>query len=123
MNDTKRSALIARLESGIAKHKAAVAACAADDRADEAVFAKIQMNVYDIFLTVFSAGIRSAGDDDEKLCQFFLARLDQIPQSWQASLSAATEHGNTEKAHIEQLKLDTAGEIRQIFSEIWEDAQ
>lgn len=119
MNDTKRSALIACLESGIAKHRAAVAACTADDRADEAVFAKIQMNVYDIFLTVFSAGIKSAGDDDGKLRQFFLARLDQIPQSWQASLSAAHQHGDTEKAHIEQIKLNAVGEIRKIFSEIW----
>lgn len=123
MNDTKRSAMIARLESGITKHRAAVAACTADDRADEAVFAKIQMNVYNIFLTVFSVGIKRAGNDDEKLRQFFLARLDQIPQSWQASLSAATEHGDTGKAHIERLKLNAAGEIRQIFSEIWEEAQ
>lgn len=77
----------------------------ADNRASEAVFAKIQGNVYDIFRTVYSVGSK-AGEG------FFLTKLEEIPQSWRTALEAAEAHGDTEKAHIERLKLDVVEEIK-----------
>ncbi len=95
---------------------------ASDDRKDEAVFAKVQMNVYDIFSTVFSAAVKAAGQDDQKVVQFFADRIQQIPQSWHIALANAEKFNQTEKAHIERVKLDTATEIKAAFEDIWEGA-
>ena len=79
-----------------------------DGREDEAVFAKIKLNVYDIFKTVFNA----LGDEEK-----FLGKLTEIPAAWQASLEKAEAHGDSEKAHIERIKLETVNEIREKFGE------
>lgn len=93
--------------------QAAAAALSADNRADEAVFEKIRMNVYDIFRAVYNAGEKVSGGDPEKQLNFLRHRLDEIPGSWQTALEAALSHGNSEKVHIEQIKLDVVAEIRQ----------
>lgn len=95
-------------------------ALARDDRTDEAVFAKIEANVYEIFNSVFSVAVHSAGADDLTLAGFFLTRIQQIPLNWQTALENAKEHGEVEKAHIEQLKLDTVAAIKGAFEQIWE---
>lgn len=120
MNQTKRNDAHSYFESRISACKADIAALNADDRQAEAIFVKIQLNVYDIFNTVLSAAEKSAGDDDGKLLEFFLTRLQQIPQNWNTALANAGQHGDVEKAHLEQIKLDAAAEIRQAFEQIWE---
>lgn len=121
MDQTKKQqATISWFESKIAGCTEEITALQAESRADEAVFAKIRMNVYDIFRTVFSVCVQTAGDNDRKLVEDFLSRLQQIPRSWQASLSTAEAHGDVKKACIEQLKLDAAGEIQQVFCRVWE---
>lgn len=107
-------------EERIAACQAAAAALNADNRADEAVFEKIRMNVYDIFRTVYSAGTRACGNDPQKRVAFLLARLQEIPANWQTSLEAAQRHGNTEKAHIEWIKLEVVAEIKQNVQK-WSD--
>lgn len=87
-----------------------------DGRTDEAVFARVRMNIWGIFKAVLQA----AGDDERKAAEFFLVKLEQIPKNWHTSLLAAEAHGDTEKAHIEQIKLDAAAEIRNAFLQIWE---
>jgi len=88
------------------------AALRQDNREDEAVFQKIRMNVFDIFRTVYNAGEKASGGDRGKQLLFLCKRLEEIPVSWQASLESAHSHGNSEKAHIEQIKLDAVAEIR-----------
>ena len=107
----------AYFEERITHCQTAVAALNADNRADEAVFEKIRMNVFDIFRTVYTAGGKVSGGDKEKQLTFLRRRLEEIPSGWQAALEAAQSHGNSEKACIEQLKLDTVAEIRQKISE------
>ena len=115
MNKANQQKMCSRLDEKIAACAAEVKALELDDRRDDAVFVKIRMNVYDIFRTVFKA---SASQPDANA--FFLEKLDQIPHNWRTSLSLAQQHGNVEKAHIEQLKLDTAAEIRSLFLELSE---
>lgn len=103
----------AYFEERIAAFQAAAAALHGDNREDEAVFEKIRMNVYDIFHTVYSAGEKVSGGDAGKQLDFLRKRLEEIPGSWQKALDAAENHGNSEKAHIEQIKLDVVAEIRQ----------
>lgn len=100
-------------EGRIAACQAAVVALHADNRPDEAVFEKIRMNVYDIFHTVYTAGGKVSGGDAVKHLDFLRKRLEEISGSWQTALEAAQSHGNSEKAHIEQIKLDAVAEIRQ----------
>lgn len=93
----------------------------ADERADEAVFAKIRMNVFDIFRSVFSVAAKTYGEDEEKIRIFFLSRTEQIPQNWHLSLQKAKEHNDVEKIHIETIKLETLAEIKATFEKIWEN--
>lgn len=104
-------------EERIAACQAAAAALNRDNRADEGVFEKIRMNVFDIFRTVYTAGGRVSGGDVEKQLAFLSKRLEEIPSSWNAALEVALDHGNSEKAHIEQVKLDAVAEIRRKVTE------
>lgn len=120
MNDMKRENTVNYFADRIAQYKRLAQELTSDDRADEAVFAKVQMNVYDIFNTIFSVAVKTSGQDDQKIVQFFLLRIQQIPQSWQTALANAEQHGETEKAHIERIKLDVVAEIQNEFERIWE---
>ena len=120
MNDMKRENTVSYFADRIAQHKKLAQELTSDDRVDEAVFAKVQMNVYDIFNTIFSVAVKTSGQDDQKIVQFFLTRIQQIPQSWHTALANAEKHGEMEKAHIERIKLDVVAEIQKEFERIWE---
>lgn len=120
MNEAKRENTVSYFADRIAHCKKMAKELNSDDRADEAVFAKVQMNVYDIFNTIFSVAVKNSGQDDQKVVEFFLTRIQQIPQSWHAALANAEQRGETEKAHIERIKLDTVAEIEKVFGTIWE---
>jgi len=120
MNETKHNTTVGYFTERIDHFKNLIRCLNSDDRTDEAVFAKIQMNVYDIFNTIFSAAIKTSGQNDGEAVQFFLTKLDQIPKNWRNSLAGAQAHGDAEKAHIERIKLDTAEEIGKVFKKIWE---
>lgn len=120
MNDMKREKTVNYFANRIAQYKKLGQELTSDDRADEAVFAKVQMNVYDIFNTIFSVAVKTSGQDDQKIVQFFLTRIQQIPQSWHTALANAEKHGETEKAHIERIKLNVVAEIQKEFERIWE---
>lgn len=120
MNDMKRENTVNYFADRIAQYKKLAQELTSDDRADEAVFAKVQMNVYDIFNTIFSVAVKTSGQDDQKIVQFFLLRIQQIPQSWHTALANAEKHSETEKAHIERIKLDVVAEIQKEFERIWE---
>ena len=122
MNNEKQSEIQQYFQSAIDDCKAKIACLTADCRADEAIFEKIRMNVFDIFRTVYTAGGKASGGSFEKQLDFLRRRLEEIPSSWQAALEAARSHGNSEKAHIEQLKLDTVAEIRQKAAQWSEEA-
>lgn len=120
MNEMKREQTVRFFAEQIKTCQSCAETLRADGREDEAVFAKVQANVYDIFRTVFNVAVETAGQDDRKAVQFFLIRLRQIPQSWHTSLANAQQHGQIQKAHIEHVKLDTVEEIQKKFEEIWE---
>ena len=94
-----------------------------DERRDEAELEKIRANVYDIFRTVLSAGVKACKGDEADVRSFFEQKCEQIPSNWLASLEKASQHGDELKVRIEQLKLDTIGEIKESFALIWEEEQ
>ncbi len=90
----------------------------ADGRKSEAVFAKIEANVFEIFKTILAAGEKACGGDEAKLKQFFTERLEQIPANWRVALAQAEQHGDVEKAHIEKLKLNVVEQIKAEFAKL-----
>lgn len=94
-----------------------------DGRTDEATFEKVRGNIYDIFRTVFLVAEDTCKGEPEKAAAFFIQRLEQIPSSWVTSLEKAREHDDEGKVQLEQLKLDTAAQIRANFEAIWEGAR
>ena len=109
--------ITAYFEERIAACRTAATALNTDGRADEGVFEKIRMNVFDIFRQVYSASGRSCGSNEQKRLEFLRKQLDAIPSTWQTSLEAARNHGDIKKAHIEQIKLAAAAEIQQKATE------
>ena len=96
--------------------QAAEQALAADARGDEAVFAKIQGNVFDIFSTVLQVAGRTQGDEAAAL-RFFCKKLEDIPANWRTALALAEANHDPERAHTEQLKLAAVAEIRAAMQE------
>lgn len=91
-------------DNRIAECAARQAVLAADDRGDEATFMQIRANVYGIF----HAACKALKGDMTAL----RSRLDTIPAAWEKSMLHAQQHGDVQKAHIEQIKLETAAAIR-----------
>lgn len=118
MNEFQRTELRDYLRQQTGQCKAREQALSADDRGDEAMFARVQGNVFDIFSTILSVAEKTCGGDDEKLKAFFLTKLETIPRNWRESLDLAAAHGDTEKACLEELKLAVVAEIRGKLGEV-----
>ena len=74
MNE-KRKEFTAYLESCAGSCREQIKKLSADGREDEAVFAKIKLNVYDIFKTVFNA----LGDEEKFLAKLSFHFFNRIP--------------------------------------------
>ncbi len=94
-----------------------------DERMDEANFEKVKANVYDIFRTIFSVAVKNSKGDFEAIKRFFILKIEQIPSNWVIAYNTAKQHDDTVKMQIEQIKLDTVSEIRQMFITIWEEEE
>ena len=92
-----------------------------EDCNDEANFEKIKANVYDIFKTVLSVGMKQYGDDSLKLQEFFMEKLGQISSDWAVSYEKAEQNDDSKKMCIEKIKMNTAQDIRENILQIWEE--
>ena len=94
-----------------------------DERTDEATFEKVKANVYDIFRTILSVAVKTSKGDPDAVRRFFVQKTEQIPSSWVTAYDKAEQHNDTVKMRLEQIKLDTIGEIRENFAKTWEGAE
>lgn len=113
MNPNQTAALRAWLGEQIAACESQRTALWADERQDEANFARIRSNVYDIFRTVLK--VAESRSDGEAL---FAAKLTEIPSAWQKAHDQAEQHGDAAALCIERIKLDAAAEVRAQFETI-----
>lgn len=93
-----------------------------DERTDEATFEKVKANVYDIFRTIFSVAVKTSKGEPDAVRRFFVQKIEQIPSSWVTAYDKAKQHNDTVKMRLEQIKLDTIGEIKENFAKTWEGA-
>lgn len=82
----------------------------------------IRMNIFDIFNTILATAEKLYEQKPDDISRFFLSKAEDIPKNWKESLEKAKAHNDMEKAHIEQLKLDTLDEIKAAFAEFKEAA-
>ena len=120
MDEQKRK-LISYFDEQIAACKRRTGLLIADDRMDEGNIEKVRANIYEIFKTVFSVAEKVCGEDDLAIKDFFLQKAEQIPLNWTNSYENAKKHGDVEKMHIENVKLETIREIKDTFLQIWEE--
>lgn len=102
------------LDQKIASGKADIAALTEEGRKDDADFAKIRTNIYDVCKTVTQALINrpGAGADAVKV------QFGRFESAWGAALEKAREHGNIGAVAVEETKLAALEDIAAHFSEV-----
>ena len=93
----------------------------ADSRKDEANMMKVKANIYDIFKSMFQLSVKNKPRDPAGISEAFLKKLDSIPQNWMKSYDLARRNQDAVKILVEETKLDTVKEIRNVFMKIWEE--
>ena len=93
--------------------KAEIAALQAEGRMDDAAFAKVRANIYDICRTVTDVHVNrtKAGKPAVQ------AQLDRFEAGWSEALAQAKIHGDAKAAAVEEIKLQTLREINVRFAE------
>lgn len=119
--DERRQKFELYLDEKIAACKQRTKLLTEDNRVDEGNFEKVRANVYEIFRTILSVAERTCGKDDLAKRRFFLQKAEQIPTGWKTSYEDAKQHGDIKKMHIEDIKLATVQEIKDMCMQIWEE--
>ena len=99
---------------------------------DEAKFAKIQLNIVEIFTQLLNTSIEKTKNSADwsndcpqswstPLSQTYLAFFEKIPAPWQVNLEKCQLHGLHEEAHIESLKLAMADQLKSAFEQQLQD--
>lgn len=88
---------------------------------DEAILAKVRLNIVSIFETLLETDARFAADPAD-LNERFSARFSTIPLSWKNRLMQAKAHNDLQTQAIEEAKLETADRIFTVFQSAKEHA-
>lgn len=115
MSDALRSWLDERVDERAARERG----LRADSRDDEATFARIDGNVYDIVRTVLDVAKRQSPGDGRAAREFFLGRIDRLREEWSAARERAAAHDDAERVHVENVKLGALAEARAAAGELW----
>ena len=101
-----------------------------DNRTDEANFEKIKINIIEIFITLFHAEVRKQDKSEhadraehadrtehayEEFCKNYLLTFDRIPAAWKKKLEYADKHALVEEKAVEEIKLETARMMKELF--------
>ena len=104
---------ITYLGSKIEEGKAETAALQADGRKDDADFAKVRTNIYDVCRTVSLALINRPGAGTAAI----RAQLERFRTEWGAALEKAKQHDNVSGIAVEETKLAALEDIIVRFQE------
>ena len=104
---------ISYLDQRAGAAKAEVASLEADGRRDEANFARVRANIYDVCKTVTLALLDRPGAGVPAI----EARLEGFRKTWGEALLKAREHGNADAAAVEEVKLEALADAAARFEE------
>ena len=105
---------ITYLESKIAEGKAEVMTLEADGRKDDANFAKIRTNIYDVCRTVSLTLMNRPGAGDSAVG----TQLERFRTQWGAALEKARRHENINAVAVEETKLTALEDVIARFQEV-----
>lgn len=105
------------IETKIAKLSAEVKNLEENYRQDDAVFAKIKINVFDICKTVFKVFLKTK--PKASLYNEYIKKLDEFEKAWSDSAAKAEEFGDMKKSAAEEAKLFALAEVKEKFIELW----
>ena len=105
---------IAYLESRIAEGKAEIITLEADGRKDDANFARIRTNIYDVCRTVSQALEARPGAGISAV----RAQLERFRTGWSAALEKARLHDDVNAVAVEETKLAALEDISAHFQEV-----
>ncbi|MBO4879392.1 MAG: hypothetical protein J5544_03960 [Clostridia bacterium] len=89
------------LDSRIEEGKAEIAALSADGRKDDADFAKVRTNIYDVCKTVSQALVNRPGAGVGAI----KVQFERFRSAWGAALDKAKQHDAVGAAAVEEIKL------------------
>ena len=98
-----------RFEAG----KNDIARLEAEGRKDDADFAKVRTNIYDVCRTVTKALADRPGAGSEAV----KAQLERFNKEWNAALDQAREHGDIRNTVIGEIKLEALDDVIAHFPE------
>ena len=101
------------LDEKISACRAEIAALQADGREDDAVFAKVRANIYDVFKTVSRVHLNRPGGGADAV----RAMLKKFQKEWGEALQLAETHGDTQKIAVEEAKLAVLADVTARFEE------
>ena len=107
---------ITYLSSKVEEGKAEIASLLADGRTDDANFAKVRTNIYDICRTVSQTLINRPGAGTGAV----RAQLERFRAEWGAALEKAKQHDNINGIAVEETKLAALDDIIAHFQEATE---
>ena len=105
---------ITYLSGKIDEGKAETASLLAEGRTDDANFAKVRTNIYDICRTVSQALINRPGAGAGAV----RAQLERFHTEWSAALEKAKQHDNINGIAVEETKLAALDDIIAHFPEV-----
>ena len=107
-------AFMAYLESKLSEGKEEIIALEADGRKDDANFAKVRTNIYDICRTISLALANRPGTGIVAI----KAQLDRFRTVWGAALEKAKQHDDIHAVAVEETKLAALEDIIAHFPEV-----
>ena len=105
---------IAYLDSKIAEGKEEITALEADGRKDDANFAKVRTNIYDVCRTVSQTLMNRPGAGPDMIG----AQFERFRTGWGAALEKAKQHGDIGAAAVEETKLAALEDVIARFQEV-----
>ena len=105
---------IAYLDSRIEEGRAEIAVLTADGRTDDANFAKIRTNIYDVCRTVS----RTLADRPGAGIDAIAAQLERFRATWGAALEKAKQHDDISGIAVEETKLAALEDVIAHFREV-----
>lgn len=87
---------------------------------DESILETIKVNICDIFYTVFNVSYKKSCRNGEglelgRLAEAYFDFFDKIPTPWKEKMAKDKEHNMMEEYYKEQIKLETADKIKNLF--------
>ena len=105
---------ISYLDSRIEEGRSEITALTVDGRTDDANFAKVRTNIYDVCRSVINTLINRPGAGRNAIA----AQLERFRTSWSASLEEANKHDDISAAAVEEIKLAALKDVIARFREV-----